>query len=62
MLRKRSKYTIFALLLAAFIALFFYLRMNKPKQLQRNAYQEWSANFVGTLDEKTYIKHKGMAC
>lgn len=40
MLRKRSKYTIFALLLVAFIALFFYLRMNKPKQLQRNAYQE----------------------
>lgn len=56
MLRKRSKIYNFYPPLGSFYCPLFYLRMNKPKQLQSNAYRNWSANFVGTLDNKTYIK------
>lgn len=56
MFKRILRYISFFLFLLAFVALFFYLRMNKPKQLQRNAYQEWSANFIGTLEDKTYIQ------
>ena len=55
MIKHRLKYFIFILLLGAFVSLFFYLRMNKPKQLQETAYQVWSTNYVKNLEETSYI-------